>query len=285
MRNIMANPKFVKKKPVDIQDLITDIPAEYTSGNLPPSTNPDEKPPLKSVNGRRCISKCYKKRETYFHPIILTAVYDQDIDTCAIDPVHSQDQRYRIEHDMIYTDGCNIEGNRMFKLPDELDSILSSFNFNPADFLSGIYGLNSFDETIYWTMENDHLPFDTIRRVHNCAWRVYGNKIDNITQLVLEYYYDICITSWLPDFIIPIAASFSFETVTDTDQPETIENADEEMMDLIQTEFLTYDFFVKTIHSYIYEFDEKWDTIEAFYESVKIYVFNALVEQMESMGE
>ena len=160
-----------------------------------------QKLPLKSINGRRCLTKCYSKGETYLHPILLTGVADRATNSCAIDPVHSKDPQYRRENDMIFADICKIEDNNIYQPPDELESMLSSFYFNPRDFLASIYGLHSFDQVIYWTLENDYLPFNTIKRVHNCSWKVFGNKIEELSTGVFEYYYDISKTYWLKDYV------------------------------------------------------------------------------------
>jgi len=240
-----------------------------------------EKLPLKSINGRRCLTKCYPKSVTYLHPVILTGIVEKKNNSCAIDPVHSKDPQFYREHDMIFADRCRIEDNTIYQPPDELESILLSFYFNPNDFLAGIYGLHSFDQVIYWTLENDHLPFYTIKRVHNCAWKVFGDKIEELSNTVLDYYFDISRTYWLRDYAKIIQNEYSFNLVTTKPTNEILDGL-EETYQILYSEFYTYDFFVNAIKRYVYEFQDKWDIIETHYNRIKKYIFNQLVEHIEN---
>lgn len=242
------------------------------------NNSPDNMLPLQSINGRRCLSKCYPSRKTYFHPVILTGIMDKTNDTCAIQPIPSKDPQYYREHEMIYIDKCRIEDNAIYKEPNELESILLSFYFSPRDFLVSIYNLRSFDEVIYWTLENDHLPFDTIQRVHNCAWKVFGNNIEELTNNVLEYYYDICKNYWTKDYILAIQKNYSFDNISKKLESQ-ISSDTSEIRDIILN-IVTYDFFVKAIHKYVYEYQDKWDLFDLQYARIKKYVYNQLIEYL-----
>ena len=237
--------------------------------------------PLKTISGRRCLTKCHPKGIYYLHPILLTGVRDRAYDTCAIDPVHSKDPQYYKENDMILADRCRIEDNISYNLPNELDSILLSFNFNPRDFLEGIYGLYSFDQVIYWTLENDYLPFDTIKRVHNCAWKAFGNKIEELTSGVTEYYYNLAKEYWLYDYAKIIQRDYSFELVV-TKDPANISDSTNEIYDVILMKFFDYAFFVSNLKNYIYEHENKWEILESHYDRIKNYLFQKLVEQIKN---
>lgn len=236
--------------------------------------------PLKSINGRRCLTKCYPKGATYLHPVLLTGVIDNIANSCAIEPVHSKDPQYYREYEMIFADKCKLEDNKVFKPPDEIDSFLLSFYFNPRDFLDSIYGLHSFDEVIYWTISYDYLPFDTIKRVHNSAWKVFGNKIEELSNTVLEYYYDIAKEYWLRDYIKLIENNYSFNLVADTPSPK-IGNASDAMYQIINSKFFTYNFFVNAVKRFVYEYEDQWETIDSHYGMLKKFVFEKLVEQMD----
>ena len=239
--------------------------------------------PLQSINGRRCLSKCYPAREEYFHPVILTGVRDKTNNTCAIQPIPSKNPDYYREHEMIYADICRLEDNSIYKQPNELESILLSFYFNPRDFLVSIYNLRSFDEVIYWTLENDHLPFDTVLRVHNCAWKVFGSSVEELTTNVLEYYYDICKTYWVKDYIPSIEKNYSFDNVSNSDS-EADTTANDEISNIILN-ILTYEFFVKIIHKYVYEYQDKWDLLDSQYSHIKKYVYRQLVGHINKIQD
>lgn len=239
-----------------------------------------EKLALKSIHGRRCLTKCYPKGSVYLHPVILTGVKNTLINSCAIDPVHSKDPQYNLEHNMIFDDKCRLEDNQIYKPPDELESILLSFYFNPRDFLANIYEINSFDEAIRWTLENDHLPFDTIKRVNNCAWKVFGNKIEELSSRVLEYYFDISRTYWLKDYIKIIQNKFSFDFTSNKNKD--ISDAFDELYQLFYSKIYTYNFFVNAVKRYIYEYQDKWELINSHYLLLKKFIFEQLIIHIES---
>lgn len=247
-----------------------------------PQGETKEKLPLKSISGRRCLSKCYPKGATYLHPVLLTGVADNANNSCAIDPVHSKDPQYYREHDMILADKCRLDDNNIYQLPDELESMLLGFYFNPSDFLASIYGLHSFDQVIYWTLENDHFPFDTVKRVHNCAWKVFGYKIEELSTTVLEYYFDIAKTHWLKDYANIIQNKYSFELTTKEKNNFSDTSDISETYDIIYSKFFTYDFFVSTLKRYVYEYQDKWELFESHYGRIKKYILYQLIEHIES---
>ena len=235
--------------------------------------------PLKSINGRRCLTKCYPKGATYLHPVLLTGVADTVANSCAIDPTHSKDPQYYREYDMILSDKCRLEDNKLSQPPNEIESILLSFYFNPSDFLASIYEINSFDQAIEWTYENPHLPFDTIKRVHNCAWKVFGNK-DDLSNVVLEYYYEIAKTHWLHDYVKTIQNRYSFNLISDKNS--NISNTSKEIYDIISSRFLTKNFFITTVKKFIYEYQDNWEQIDSYYRLLKHFVFTQLVKDIEN---
>lgn len=241
----------------------------------------NHKLPLKSVNGRRCLSKCYPKGESYLHPVLMTAVANKTQSSCAIEPIHSRDKHYVREHEMIMVDVCRLDDNQTYKPPDELESLLLSFYFNPSDFLASTYDLHSFDQVIYWTLENDSLPFDTIKRVHNCAWKVFGNKIEEISSSVLEYYYDISKNYWLKEYAKIIEKEYSFDFITDKLSGE-ISDTTNEIYQILLERYYSFDFFISTIKRYIYEYEDNWEMIETHYSHLKKYILNQLVEHINN---
>lgn len=240
-----------------------------------------EKLPLKSINGRRCLSKCYGRGVAYLHPVLLTSIKDDTKNNCAIDPTHSRDAMDYQGYDMIFVDKCRLEDNKIYQEPDELESILLSFYFNPSDFLVGIYGLHSFDQVIYWTLENDHLPTNTIKRVHNCAWRVYGDKIEELSSGVLDYYYDIARLYWLKDYAKIIQNKYSFDLISKK-PPGVILDSKDEIYTILRDSFFTYDFFIGAIKRYVYEYQDKWDNYDSHYNRVKKFILYQLIEHIEN---
>lgn len=245
----------------------------------------DEKLSLKTVTGRRCLTKCYPKSVSYLHPVLLVDVLDRDNNSCAIDPVQDSNNLSKFEYGMIFSDKCNLENNNTFKPPNELESILLSFTMEPEYFLANIYDLHSFDQVIYWTIENDYLPFDTIKRVHNCAWKVYGNKVENLSNNILEYYYDICINYWAKDYAKSIEKKYSFNIFSRrASRNNEYTDSVQLIYDIIVNDIITYDFFVTMIKRYVYEYQDKWHLIDSklFYKLIKIYIYQQLLEYLNT---
>ena len=240
--------------------------------------------PLKSINGRRCLTKCYSKGVSYLHPTILTGIKDSIYNTCAIDPFYSREilsetePSYEKGVGLQFIDKCRIEDNKIYQPPNELESILLSYYFNPNDFLVNIYGLHSFDQVIYWTLENDYLPFDTIKRVHNCSWKAYGNKIEAISGTVLDYYYDMAKNRWLYDYVRVIQNKYSFNLVS---EKTDVSDAIGEIYKIVSSKFFDYDFFATALKRYVYQYQDEWESIDSHYKKIKYFIFQQLVEHIE----
>lgn len=237
----------------------------------------DKKLSLKSIDGRKCLSKCYPKNFPYLHPILLTKIMNPNENSCAINPTFSTKPGYFKSQGMLLVDRCSLEDNQTHHLPNELDSILLSFYFNPRDFLESIYKLQSFDEVITWTRENNHLPFNTIKRVHNCAWRAFVDTAEGLTNNIIEFYYQIAIENWLRHYVNVIETEYSFDIITKNPTEKT--NA--EIYKILASKFLTYSFFTKNLKKYIYEFKDQWDTIDSHYGNIKNYIFTKLIETIQ----
>ena len=240
------------------------------------------KRPLKSINNRRCLTQCNGINQTYFHPIILTGVAGYMYNTCAIDPVYDVKKG-----NMIYTDICNLEDNSKYELPTELGAIFLNFDFHYRDFLSNMYGLNSFDQVIYWTLENDYLPFDTIKRVHNCAWKAYGLKVENLSDKVFEYYYELIQTHWIVNYYNILNQKYIFREMIDGKLSITRNvtgehvSASEKLFELIIFYYFNYSFFIRVIKRYLKVYKNVWDDIDSHYVNLKKFCFKYLVHNIK----
>lgn len=253
--------------------------------NITDTTN--LKSALKSTQGRRCITKCHKAGQWFVHPVILQSIQAfKHAPACAVDPVPTKDPVFKTHTgtDMIYVNPCRMSDNDLYGLPNELENLLLNFYFSPSDFLENIYGIISFDQTINWTIENDYLPFDTIKRVHNCSWKAFGLVPGKITDLVLEYYYGIAKNNWLKDYVDIIQNKYSFSIFADK-IPSSSSNISEQISTIIKNDFLTYKFFVASIKDYITDYQDKWDIISSHYGAIKKYIFGKLLETLDRVSD
>jgi hypothetical protein len=240
--------------------------------------SPRKKMALKTVYGRKCLTKCHPAGEIYLHPVFLVPISTSN-DSCAVEPIYITNPNNK-ETIMINAEACKVEDNKIFKIPDEIETLLLVFSFNPRDFLENIYGLRSFDQVIYWTIQNDHLPFYTIKRIHNCAWKVFGDDFGKLSSNVLEYYFNISKIYWLRGYTKTIQDNYSFELITRKIEPEMSSSFDE-MYDFLSTTYYTYDFFLDTIKRYISQFREEWDRVKFHYDNLKEFIFNQLISNIE----
>jgi len=224
---------------------------------------------LRSDNGRKCLSKCYSKEEKSVHPLLLVPLHSTLDGYCAIDPVFDKEAE-NFQSNLIYVDKCHVGDNGKYHTPNELNSLLFNFNFDPADFLSDFYHLKNFDDVIAWTLNHSYYPFDTIKRIHNCAWKVYGSNLESLTHIVINYYYSLAKESWLPDYLPEIENYFSFET-----RGESPEN-------LIIEKYFSYAFFNYIIKSYILEKKSQWEIIESHFGQIKKYVLEKLIDAIKN---
>jgi hypothetical protein len=135
----------------------------------------------------QCLTPCYPPNKSYLHPYFLELLHVKNASTCGV--------FYAKEYDTGKTtfqpiDECaynpDVETD-----DDNVLAYMPIFEFNYTDFLNKVYGITNFDDVINWTNNNTHLSKYTIIRVHNCAWKGYGNELENISDTVVEYYYDL----------------------------------------------------------------------------------------------
>ena len=230
-----------------------------------------KKKELKSTNNRRCLTSCHPSNETYLHPKLFAEVDDTKHNTCAIDPVYDEINE-RIE----FIDKCRLEDNETYEAPNLLKSMFLGFDMDSRRFLSTLYNINSFDQTIYWTKDNTYMPFETIKRVHNASWRVYGQEITNI---VYEYYYyDILINDWWPIYMKKLSLSYTFiEDGTEILVRKGGSNISDRMSGLILNRFFSYNYFYKVMNKYIERYSNKWEEIDSHYDNLKKFCYKSLL--------
>ena len=234
-----------------------------------------EKMPLRTVNGHKCLTKCFPKNTPYLHPITLNKLPPMNINSCAIEPIIKKGG-------IIDYEECKIDQNNTYSFPSEKDSVLLDFKFVPSEFLADTYDIHSFNEVISWTLENRHSHFDTIKRVHNAAWKAYGSNLDNISELVINFYYDIAKNNWMLDFIDMINKKYSFD-ISETENLTNVSNVSgpNEEINVIINNFFTEDFFTQIIKKYVSTYKSEWLQIDSHYGNLKKFTYKCLVKNIQ----
>lgn len=227
---------------------------------------------LRSINNKRCLTKCEPVNTPYLHPIIFAEVNDTKYNTCAIDPTYDQE-----ENRVLQIDKCNLEDNDIFEIPDTLSSMFSGFNMSSKEFLSTLYNINSFEQAIYWMQDNEYLPLETLKRIQDASWRLYGT---NITNVVYEFYYKIALESWIPVYLIKISDKYKI-IVSDNDF--IVEEGKTKMTDSIKkiiiNKYFTYEDFIKIVDKFIKSFSPVWP--QSYYDEMRIYCFKYMVAKLK----
>jgi len=258
--------------------------------------------PLRSKTGQICITDCKEKNEPFVHPVTLEYI-KENRNVCAIFPTQEPIKIPQSDSQLLYVDtsrpwimdSCNVDDNDKYFKPDEIKMMLLTFNFDAVAFLKNVYNIKSFEDSIKWTLENNKLPFDTIKRVHDCTWSVYGKNMENIPIIVYQYYYEIAVNKWLNIYRRAIEEKYSFDIVKGktasldfySRAQTTLNNKDanisrsDKLSDAILTKILTYDKFIETIKKYILSRQENWEEIISHYESIKDYVFHYITEELD----
>lgn len=172
--------------------------------------------------------------------------------------------------------------------PDMINML--SYNFSVEFFLSGIYNFSIFDDVIIFSQDNEFIynPL-TIRRIHNCAWRLYGENKDNITPSVLNYYYDIAIKTWMNEYMDLISKKYAFNLSIDSDalqisrlgNSDNGDQSDQKIQEIINVNLLSYEFFASIINMYLDKNHGSMKDIKNHYSKIKNFVYRQLVRSIE----
>lgn len=244
-------------------------------------SNSVDKPSSASKNGYRCLTKCHPPKEKYIHPLNFQILHSLHVPTCGIYPIKD----VKTGQD-IGVDQCQLEED------NELDpfSFIFQMEFNYHDFLVRYYSLNTFDQVIEWTKENKKLPFETIKRIHNVAWKAYGQRIELISDQVFEFYYNILITMWIHDYYQELLKNHQIAIVegelniTHVERKKKIyETQSEEIRKLLIEKFFPYERFIRLIKNYVSEFanlHKEWFETKSHYGKLKNYIYKDLLNQI-----
>lgn len=138
-----------------------------------------------------CITKCNQPHTIYIHPTLLVPIMSKT-STCAAYPIPTND---RDDTNLIFglhaIDNCNATS---INHQDTCEAFTSGTSFSPHHHLVTVYNLNNITEVIEWSRVNtihktEHI--NNIIRVQDLAWQAYLTDVDNVTDGVLEYYYEL----------------------------------------------------------------------------------------------
>jgi hypothetical protein len=124
----------------------------------------------KSIHGHQCISPCFPVGVWSSHPIILSAITNQEDAYCHIQPIIVDTKsNKKIIHDICAKPSSNEEiKNYNTKL------IIPIADMDSGIFLRSFYNIHTFEDGINWIINNDNKPVMTRLRIFDNMLIVYG---------------------------------------------------------------------------------------------------------------
>jgi hypothetical protein len=228
-----------------------------------------------SKSGKRCITKCHLKGTSVIHPYWLSPVSRYDHDFCLVIPYEDIDTTTG-KKIMEFQDGCDQEQNKYYTGSSEMERLLMlQIIFIPNDFLKTFYNINSFNDAIEWSKANTHLPFGTIRRVHNCSWKAFGYKSSEVSYDVVQYYHTLVTNNWINDYIIKIEKDISVKINRD----KSFKNNEEFIRHYILSNILIISNFESILKKYIETYYDTWIDIESHYLNLKLFIYQEIINK------
>ena len=152
----------------------------------------------KSRNNFQCLGPCYEPGTFIIHPTTLEHVTDFKNPFCPVNEwEHINPTTGKKElaiHDTCFkpTDTTKISSKEV-----EMNIILPKIDFNCNHFLKIYYKIYSMEGMMDWLDKNGHLPYYTIRRIMDCAWKSYGMDNYIVDDRIILYYVKIAKTRWI----------------------------------------------------------------------------------------
>lgn len=234
---------------------------------------------LKSVGDKKCLTKCYPKQIPFIHPVTLEITKGRNTDVCAVNPEYQYKtslSKNNAKYQRLIYDQCNLDDNTKKILPNVIESLLLQNTFDTLEFLNKIYEIYSFDEIIKWTVNNDHLPRNTVKRIHNCGWQVFANteanKTKYLTMRVYHYYYDMFKSRWIKDCIRNIEKNYSF--IISLDKNITLEN-------IILTKYINLENTVEWINKFIKHHTKNWYNVINYYDRIRQSCIDSVIDKVK----
>jgi len=230
--------------------------------------------PLETIKGKKCITKCHDAGQSYLHPITLDDIgprYTKNTNTCAVYPFYDENVSNLLEFGV-----CDTNDNSTKYYLTEKEALMFRPYFDPKSFLHSIYNLLTFNQVIMWTLDNANDNFRTVKRVHNAAWKAYGSNIENISDVVIDFYYELAKNNWLKDYVKNIKNKYSFDIFSEIPNGSKLS-----ISDIVIQKFFDKNFFTQVIINYIDTFAPEWTSIKSHYGNLKRFVYKKLVENIK----
>ena len=144
----------------------------------------------KSKNNNQCITPCFEKGSFITHPITLEIISSNYHPFCATNQYVYKDPTTGKKKELSYEIcmGATTKDKYLKTKDISIQMLLPTINFDHGVFLKIQYNIHSFEDALDWIINNSHVPYNTIKRILDCAWNVYGFDIDLIDDRFIQVH-------------------------------------------------------------------------------------------------
>jgi hypothetical protein len=231
------------------------------------------------MDTKKCIGPCYKKGERVVHPVTYAVVTDNYQNFCPVNPWKTKASGH-----VYTTTGCTYkkDSNTDQKDKKRIDCINQRIDFDPSSFLKIYYHIDGLDLAILWYNENPTVSYSTIKRIMDCAIKVYGITEfyeKESSDMINEFTKFIILNYWLKTYETSLIRWFDFKYdinkyIMQVRNEQNITSLDynDEMYKMLhdQVELLLTEKLLINIHkTFVIIYKDKWDSIESHFSKLK----------------
>lgn len=229
-------------------------------------------PPFSTQKNALCIASCGKPG-LGLNPYTL-GVDIRDVSLCPIVPhkLESFDANYEGLGHMGVIDFYQCDPEVPVDIPISFEEyLLTGIHLIEKNFLELIYQIKNFDEAIEWSVNNSTLPLNTIKRIHNTSWKMFGSDINNLSDSVCQYYLNLVHKKWIKIFINILSTKYSFSVQSDSDHP----------LNDILIKMITREYILDVFRQYIDIYLPNWLKIDDHYDNLKKFTLQCIRESLD----
>ena len=239
-----------------------------------------------SKGGRKCIGPCFGAGRFIIHPQSLDYVSSR-VPFCPVadyeytDPKTGKIELRRIDECYFPTEEQDTSQREI-----EMNILVPTIDFNCDQFLKIYYNIYSFENALKWIDDNNQTPINTRLRIINCAWQIYGLKIDIIDDLLINFYIEVIKKDWIKNIYSKIKNFIQIDKEGNNIYVREAEDETEkdskkyrvEKTNFFIKNFVTRNNIYKFLSNYIEDNRDKWDEIYDHNERLKKYLTRFFVK-------
>lgn len=238
-------------------------------------------------NNKQCIGPCYPIGHYAIHPITLKPISNKEHPFCPTEQWFDESN-----NQVQYTDVCFVPTKEK-DLPKnlaDLNLILPSFHFNHEFFLKAYYNIDSFEKALEYIQINSNLSIYTRLRIMECAWKLYGDKIDIFDEQLIDFYIEVIKKDWIWD-IYPKIENYIYvdkdnkiylKKIKSNENENEIKKYTNEKINYFFEKFITKQKIYNILQNFIKENKKKWRDINSFNLLIEQYLIEYIIKQINS---